>query len=300
MAEYQEYLDFAIDLGRKAGEMIKDGQAKRFAHDSSLDTKANAIDLVTEVDQAVEAFICKAISEKYPSHKFIGEETYAETGKMELTDEYTWIVDPIDGCSIGLAHKKIPVVGVIMMPFLDQLFSARVGGGAFLNETTPLPLTGPPQPLETLQECVVSFEWGSDRSKATMDPKLQSVCRLAADAAMNGAMVHGIRSTGASTAALVAVASGGIDIYWDAGPYAWDVCAGIVIVQEAGGFFTGSAEDFEKGNTPMGDIMMNRRYCCIRAIAPTDNESCLEKQKRLIGELYKSAYTSFKRQWKDS
>lgn len=47
-----------------------------------------------------------------------------------------------------------------------------------------------------------------------MDPKLESVCRLAADAAMNGAMVHGIRSTGASTAALVAVASGGIDIYW--------------------------------------------------------------------------------------
>ncbi|KAJ9121137.1 hypothetical protein QFC24_004810 [Naganishia onofrii] len=120
-----------------------------------------------------------------------------------------------------------------------------------------------------------------------MDPKLQSVCRLAADAAMNGAMVHGIRSTGASTAALVAVASGGIDIYWDAGPYAWDVCAGIVIVQESGGFFTGSAEDFEKGDTPMGDIMMNRRYCCIRAIAPTTNESCLEKQKRLIGDLYK-------------
>ncbi|KAJ9108087.1 hypothetical protein QFC19_002552 [Naganishia cerealis] len=121
MAEYQEFLDFAIDLGRKAGEMIKDGQAKRFAQDSSLDTKANAID-----------------------------------------------------------------------------FSARIGGGAYLNETTPLPLTGRPQPLETLQECVVSFEFS----------------RLAADAAMNGAMVHGIRSTGASTAALVSVAAGGIDIYW--------------------------------------------------------------------------------------
>ena len=46
--------------------------------------------------------------------------------------------------------------------------------------------------------------------------------------------------------------------------------AGIVIVQEAGGFFTGSAEDFERGNTPIGDIMMNRRYCCIRAIAPSN------------------------------
>ncbi|KAJ9102224.1 hypothetical protein QFC20_005053 [Naganishia adeliensis] len=295
MAEYQEYLTFAIDLAKKAGEMIKDGQAKRFSHDSSLDIKANAIDLVTEVDQAVEAFISKTISGKYPSHKFIGEETYAAEGKMELTDEFTWIVDPIDGttnpmvgCSIGLAHKRVPVVGVIMMPFMNQLYSARTGGGAFLNETTLLPLTGRPQPLESLQECTISFEWGSDRSKATMDPKLASVSRLAGDTAMGGAMVHGIRSTGASTAALVSVAAGGIDVYWDAGPYAWDVCAGIVIVQEAGGYFTGSAEDFEKGDTHIGDIMMNRRYCCIRAIAPTANESGPEKQKRIIGDLYKS------------
>lgn len=57
-------------------------------------------------------------------------------------------------------------------------------------------------------------EGGSDRSKATMDPKLASVSRLAGDTAMGGAMVHGIRSTGASTAALVSVAAGGIDVYW--------------------------------------------------------------------------------------
>ncbi|KAJ9120805.1 hypothetical protein QFC22_002739 [Naganishia vaughanmartiniae] len=113
MAEYQEYLDFAIDLGRKAGEMIKDGQAKRFSHDSSLDTKANAIDAT---------------------------------------------------------HKKVPVVGVIMMPFLDQLFSARVGGGAYLNEATALPLTGRPQPLETLQECVVSFECESPDGHVVIRP----------------------------------------------------------------------------------------------------------------------------------
>lgn len=78
-------------------------------------------------------------------------------------------------------------------------------------------------------------------------------------------------------------------------------------MQEAGGYFTGSAEDFEKGDTHIGDIMMNRRYCCIRAIAPTavcqdglevkalsanshhsQNESGPEKQKRIIGDLYKS------------
>ena len=101
-----------------------------------------------------------------------------------------------------------------------------------MNEKIPLPLTGRPQPLDSLQECVVSMEceyraadtmeWlirsttlgGSDRTKATIDPKLASVARLTGDNAMNGAMVHGIRSTGASTAALGSVAAGGIDLYW--------------------------------------------------------------------------------------
>lgn len=84
---------------------------------------------------------------------------------------------PLVGCSIGLAHKKVPIVGVIIMPFLNQLvgsaisvgrtilttsvsgqFSARVGGGAYLNETIRLPLHDKPQSLQSLQECLIGFE----------------------------------------------------------------------------------------------------------------------------------------------
>ncbi|KAG7530716.1 hypothetical protein FFLO_04824 [Filobasidium floriforme] len=292
-AQLDEYLAFAIDLGKKAGEMIKDGQAKRFANKSSLDTKQNSIDLVTEVDQAVEAFISNAIKEKYPSHKFIGEETYAETHEMELTDEWTWINDPIDGtspipsplvgCSIGLVYKKQPVVGVINMPFLNQIYSAKKGGGAWMNETARLPLTGTAQPLTELKAAMIASEWGSDRREETIKPKANSFSKLASQ---EGVMAHAIRVTGATTVTLVQVAAGQLDLYWDAGPYAWDVAAGMVIVTEAGGYFTGGKASFDRGTDDLGKIMMSRRYCCIRGVPATDSESSEQIQKRIVKDLY--------------
>lgn len=77
---------------------------------------------------------------------FIGEETVAAGGKCELTDAPTWIIDPIDGTmnfvhsfphtciSIGFCVNKLPVIGVIFNPILDQMYTAKKGGGAFLNE----------------------------------------------------------------------------------------------------------------------------------------------------------------------
>jgi hypothetical protein len=141
-AQLDEYLAFAIDLGKKAGEMIKDGQAKRFANKSSLDTKQNSIDVSATQqtariigDSKLICYVRTACDRSRPgrrslhqqryqgeiplaqvvsqAHSFtyllcsilkirrdsIGEETYAETHEMELTDEWTWINDPIDGKS---------------------------------------------------------------------------------------------------------------------------------------------------------------------------------------------------------
>ncbi|GHJ84267.1 hypothetical protein NliqN6_0669 [Naganishia liquefaciens] len=293
MSDLDEYLHFAVELAKKAGEMITSGQADRLKSMASPQSKASPVDLVTEIDQAVENFIKASIQGRYPSHKFLGEETYAIDKKMDLTDDYTWIVDPIDGttnplvgCSIGLSYQKAPIVGVIIMPFSNQLFSARMGGGAFLNETIRLPVNGQPQALESLQQCLIGFEWGGDRRVETMGPKIATVSKLVGDSSVGGILTRGIRTLGCSTANICAIALGGLDIYWDNGCWPWDVCAGIVIVQEAGGYVTtGHPDKFLKGDISIGDIMMGRRYCFVRAVAASKKDSAQDKQRALVVEL---------------
>ncbi|KAA8525695.1 hypothetical protein F0562_007550 [Nyssa sinensis] len=103
------------------------------------------VDLVTETDKACEDLIFNHLRQHYPKHKSIGEETTAACGTTELTDEPTWIVDPLDGTtnfvhgfpfvcvSIGLTIGKIPKVGVVYNPIMDELFTGIHGKGAFLN-----------------------------------------------------------------------------------------------------------------------------------------------------------------------
>nr|XP_031857614.1 uncharacterized protein CI109_007009 [Kwoniella shandongensis]KAA5524686.1 hypothetical protein CI109_007009 [Kwoniella shandongensis] len=292
--EYQEILDFAYSLAEKASETIRTASANRWAMSTEVDEKKNSVDLVTETDQAVEEMIKSAIAAKYPSHKFIGEESYAAGDRPPLTDNFTWIVDPIDGtmnpsvaCSIGVAHKSQPVVGVIALPFFHQIFSARLGGGATLNRTIPLPLTGGiPQPLTELSRCMIGAEWGSDRTAATFAAKTASFARLAGDPSKGvdrGVMAHALRTTGSSACNVVAVAAGQLDIYWDAGCFPWDVCAGAIIIHETGGFFSGGKGTLDR---PIGDILMSRRYIFVRALPSTQAESTVQIQRRLVKELY--------------
>ncbi|KAK3085314.1 hypothetical protein FSP39_001363 [Pinctada imbricata] len=91
----QSYFDTALDIAKKAGEMVKEA----FYKEKTLDTKESFADIVTETDQAVERFIINSIKEKYPTHKFIGEESVSGGQKCDWTDSPTWIIDPIDGTS---------------------------------------------------------------------------------------------------------------------------------------------------------------------------------------------------------
>ncbi|KAJ6991976.1 Inositol monophosphatase [Populus alba x Populus x berolinensis] len=87
-----EFLETAVEAAKKAGEIIREGfyQTKHVEHKGQ-------VDLVTETDKACEALIFNHLKQQYPSHKLIGEETTAAYGATELTDEPTWIVDPLDG-----------------------------------------------------------------------------------------------------------------------------------------------------------------------------------------------------------
>uniref|UniRef100_A0A5B7AJP4 Inositol-1-monophosphatase n=1 Tax=Davidia involucrata TaxID=16924 RepID=A0A5B7AJP4_DAVIN len=135
-----EFLSVAVDAAKKAGELIREG----FYLTKHVEHKGQ-VDLVTETDKACEDLIFNHLRQHFPKHKFIGEETTAACGATELTDEPTWIVDPLDGTtnfvhgfpfvcvSIGLTIGKIPKVGVIYNPILDELFTGIHGKGAFLN-----------------------------------------------------------------------------------------------------------------------------------------------------------------------
>lgn len=98
---WQECMDYAVALARKAGEIIR-GALKE---EISVMTKSSPVDLVTETDQKVENFIISLIKEKYPSHSFIGEESVAAGEGSILTDNPTWILDPIDGTT-NFVHRS--------------------------------------------------------------------------------------------------------------------------------------------------------------------------------------------------
>ncbi|PHH73125.1 hypothetical protein CDD82_5635 [Ophiocordyceps australis] len=240
-----EFVSLAYDAGAKIlaanpGEL-------------QTNTKLNSVDIVTEVDQAVEHMVSSRLRAAFPDVAFMGEETYAPG--MRLGPEPTFIVDPIDGTtnfihgfpnaciSLGLAIDRQPVVGVVYNPWQDLLFTAVSGSGAFMTRirgTPPrrLPLTGA-APLTGLGSALVAVEWGSDRCGPNFDLKTAVFSSLAANTSAGGAMVHSLRSLGSAALNLAAVAAGQMDLYWEGGCWAWDVCAGWCILQEAGGIMVG-------------------------------------------------------------
>ncbi|KAK8164905.1 hypothetical protein IWX90DRAFT_427480 [Phyllosticta citrichinensis] len=265
MAEHdlQEIHDFLISVAKKAGEMITTARPST----TKTGEKKNSADLVTETDQAVEKMVSTTLKDKYPDFSFMGEETYKPGDS--LTAAPTFIVDPIDGTtnfvhaypyvsiSLGLAIDRQPVVGVVYNPFTPTLYSAIKGRGAFLNQTQQLPLRAP-EPLRGLDNAVVCIEWGSERTGNDYEVKTATFKKLCASKAEGGAMVHGLRSFGSAALNLCGVAAGGLDLYWEAGCWPWDVCAGWVILSEAGGFIV----DGNPGNWDQS--VDGRRYLAVR------------------------------------
>lgn len=231
--------------------------------------------------------------------RFIGEESYAGGDRPSLTNEPTWIVDPIDGTtnfvhgfpyvaiSIGFCVDSIPTLGVIYNPFLDQLYHGIRGQGSFLNHTIRLPLSSPsaPLPLASLGEALLAVEWGSDRSKEIIDKKALSLKKLAADGkdTPGGRMAHSLRSMGSAALNFAHVATGQLDMYQEIGCWSWDVCAGVVIAREAGGQVYG-----RKGATFDAAALMGHHFFVIRAIGDRANETGSQAQERLTKEYFET------------
>ena len=195
-----------------------------------------------------------------------------------LTDSLTGTNNFLHGhqyvcVSLGVAVKQKPVIGVVYNPFTKALYTGMKGKGSYLTDAVHdhvrLPLREP-EPLKDLSGCLIAVEWGSDRSGNDYDVKCKTFRKLCASTEAGGAMVHGIRSLGSAELNLCGVASGHLDVYWETGCYAWDVCAGWVILQEAGGRMVGAhPNDWD----PKVEQM---RYMAVRA-APAGQEAIIKE-----------------------
>lgn len=229
--DLSEFLSSAVEVAKRAGEMI----GTNFYKEKSVEHKGK-VDLVTETDKACEELAFQFLKEKYPEHKFIGEETSAVHGTDDLTDAPTWIIDPVDGTtnfvhrfpfvciSIGLTIGKVPTVGVVYNPVIGELFTAIRGRGAFLNGN---PISASSQ--TELGNALLAAEIGTKRDKETVDITTNRINRLLFK-------VRSLRMSGSCALNLCGVACGRLDITYElgfGGP--WDVAAGVVIIQEAGG-----------------------------------------------------------------
>jgi myo-inositol-1(or 4)-monophosphatase len=282
--------DHLIAIAIKAGSMITRASATTSLlsdgnGSGSLSTKKNSADLVTETDKAVEDFISSELKAAYPDFDFMGEETYVAGQKLGAGP--TFIVDPIDGTtnfvhgwpyvsvSLGFAVGREPVVGVVFNPFTRRLYHAVKGQGSFLRtihdddrsgqhgggggggEDRQLPLRYP-APLAGLDGCVVAIEYGSDRSGQNWRTKVDTWAALGASKDEGGAMVHSARALGSAALNLCGVAEGSLDAYWEGGCWAWDVCAGWVVLKEAGGVIV-------DGNPGQWEIPVDhRKYLAVR------------------------------------
>ncbi len=229
-------LQDAIQAARLAQGIHRYYQAKGF----STASKSVLTDLVTEADREAEAAIRDFLTERHPDFGFLGEE-----GGESGAGRYRWIVDPLDGTvnfahrfplyavSVALAKGDEVLVGVVLDSPHDELFTATKGGGAFLNgariqvsETAELKrsllATGFPYDVDRVPEAVEYF---------------RRVISLGIP----------VRRPGAAALDLAYVAAGRIDGFWEMKLNPWDVAAGVLLIQEAGG----RVSDFEGRPFPL-------------------------------------------------
>jgi len=225
-------LDFAIQTARDAGRLL----AERFGRQIEISNKSE-LDLVTESDLASERLIIDRIRTYHPRHSILAE----ESGLNEARDhgkqaDWRWIIDPLDGTtnyahgypcfcvSIGLEHQGRLQLGVVYDPIRDEMFAGERGSGASLNGRR------------------ISVSRTNSLSAALLCTGFPYDVRQRSEFAKHFAsfIMHaqGVRRDGAAALDLAYVAAGRFDGFWEEGLKPWDVAAGALIIEEAGGRIT--------------------------------------------------------------
>jgi myo-inositol-1(or 4)-monophosphatase len=222
-------LNFAIQTARDAGRVL----AERFGRNLRISNKSE-IDLVTESDLASERLIIDRIKTHYPRHSILAEESGTNLpGGEGAQSGWRWIIDPLDGTtnyahgypcfcvSMGLEHDGTLEIGVIYDPLRDEMFSAERGQGAALNgkriHVSPTP---------NLASALLCTGFPYDVRERS------EFARHFTNFIMNA---QGVRRDGAAALDLAYVAAGRFDGFWEEGLKPWDVAAGMLLIEEAGG-----------------------------------------------------------------
>ena len=224
----RRYLETAVTAARAAGAL----QRERLWLEYEIDFKGES-NLVTEVDRRCEELIVSAIRERYPDTDILAEENEYPT----LASSHKWIIDPLDGTtnyahgfpwfavSIALEIEGEVQIGVVFHPMMDELFTAARGKGAYLNGVRIHVSRRSP-----LKECLLATgfpydrTWDNENNFANFE-KMQMAARA-------------VRRAGSAALDLAYVAAGRLDGYWECKLKPWDVAAGTLLVEEAGGRVT--------------------------------------------------------------
>lgn len=217
-------LNFAIETAREAGQIL----LEKFGRNIKISKKGD-IDLVTEADLASEKLIVEKIKSYYPKHSILAE----ESGANDVVSEFKWIIDPLDGTTnyahgypcfcvtIALEHQGKIVIGVTYDPTRNELFSAERGQGANLNGRKISV-----SETEKLNDAllVTGFPYNFAQ-KANFGQHLTNFLLTA----------RGVRRDGSAAIDMAYVACGRFDGFWEEGLNPWDMAAGVLLIEEAGG-----------------------------------------------------------------
>lgn len=219
----------ATEAALGAGALLRAGFGSSFR----IENKEGVHNLVTEYDMASETFIFNCIQKKYPHHNILSE----EAGEKKQSSSVTWIVDPLDGTvnfahnvpmfsiSIAAAVEAEIVCGVVYQPMLHELFSAEKGKGAFLNDQR---LSVSSNARLDKAFLVTGFPYNVDQNPLHCIDQLAELLKCGLP----------VRRLGSAALDLCYVAAGRFDGYWEVSLHPWDMAAGKLIVEEAGGIVT--------------------------------------------------------------
>ena len=218
-----------MEIVRQSGDIVRE----HWARPSNVRHKGR-IDLVTQTDLAVEAFLKDKLAGLVPGAAFMAEESSRSESEP---DGLCWIIDPVDGTtnfvhripqvatSVALWNKDHVELGVVNIPMMHECFSAQRGQGAFLNGA-PLTVSR----AETLGDALVATGFPYDFTER-LDRILERLALVLPKS-------QGLRRIGAAAVDLAYVACGRVDMFFEEGLKPWDFAAGMLLVEEAGGKVT--------------------------------------------------------------
>ena len=228
-ADLQVWLSAAIEAAQVGGRVLQDWIGRFSVREKS---RAN---LVTEADEAAQAAIVSLLQDRFPEHGFLGEENLnqreGETGSQSF-----WIIDPLDGTSNyvhGFPYYAVSIAfyasqqlqaGVIYDPTRNDVFAAARGCGATLNGKN-ISTSGETKASQTF--AMASLPIAADPENPAVRRFLTALPRL-----------QTVQRTGSAALNLANIAAGRCDAFWSTSLYPWDIAAGTLLVQEAGGSVT--------------------------------------------------------------